>query len=97
MAKQLVRQKSRKEVRATTAQMYKNEEASELANFERAQSAASAFYAGIDPRRRIEVADAGMVQEDYRAIANLPTRFIHSEYPRTGFKVRPYIDDSELE
>lgn len=97
MAKKLVRQKSRKEVRATTEQMYKNEEANERANFERAQSAASAFYAGIDPRRRVEIADAGMVQEDPGAIANLPTRFIHTEYPRFGFKTRPYIDDSELE
>jgi len=96
MKKQLQRQRSRKEVRATTAQEYKNSETLERENFARMRDASSAFYAGIDPRRRKEVADAGMVQEDHSKMANLSDRFIHREYPRFGEWTMPFIDDTEL-
>jgi hypothetical protein len=53
----------------------------------------SSFFAGLDPRRRQEVADAGMIQEDDRAIANLPQNFINREYSDNGFYETPYLDD----
>ena len=43
------------------------------------------FGGGVDPRRRRELADAGMVQEDPRAMANLPTQAIHAEFPSDPF------------
>lgn len=53
----------------------------ELAH-QRAQQVSDYFWAGVDPRRRIEKAEGGMVQEDPRAMANLSERAIHTEYPR---------------
>lgn len=90
----MVRQKSRREVRESTAGWERKQEERQRFNFERVQSENSTLYAGIDPRRRREVADAGMVQEDPNAIANLPTRPIHREYTRFGFYSSPYIDDT---
>lgn len=49
--------------------------------YHRAQSVADSFWRGVDPRRRVEKADGGMVQEDPRAMANLSERAIHQEYP----------------
>jgi hypothetical protein len=40
---------------------------------------------GVDPRRRKEFADGGMVQEDPRAMANCPTEPIHRELPKNPF------------
>ena len=97
MARLQERQKSRKEVRATTARMYQNEELTERMNFERLKMAESCFFAGVDPRRRKEVADSGMVQEDHMAVANLSPRAIHTQYPRFGYYSTPYIDDTVLE
>lgn len=59
----------------------------------RVRNMRSAFFAGLDPRRRQEVAEAGMIQEDENAIANLSPRFINREYPREGFYSTPYLDD----
>jgi len=60
------------------------------------QDMRSAFYAGVDPRRRREMADGGMVQEDRNAMANLSGVPIHREYPKdgTGFIFTPYLDDT---
>jgi len=52
------------------------------------------FYAGVDPRRRQELADAGMVREDHSQMANLPRQAIHHEYPQAGYYSTPYIDDT---
>lgn len=49
--------------------------------FHRAQQLEDSFWKGVDPRRRIEKAEGGMVQEDPRAMANLSERAIHTEYP----------------
>lgn len=57
----------------------------------------SAFYAGLDPRRRQEAADGGMVKEDRTAMANLSNKAIHREYPPAGYYNNPYIDDSTEE
>lgn len=65
--------------------------------YDRVQDIYSSFYAGIDPRRRNEMADGGMVQEDRNEVANLSRRFVNQEYPRAGYYSSPYIDDSVKE
>ncbi len=47
---------------------------------------------GIDPRRRQEMADGGIVREDQRAMANLSPKAIHHEYPKLPFYSTPYND-----
>ena len=47
---------------------------------------------GIDPRRRQEMADGGMVREDQQAMANLSNKAIHHEYPKLPFYSTPYVD-----
>ncbi len=50
-------------------------------DFHRAQQVENFFWKGVDPRRRIEIAEGGMVKEDRRAMANLSETPIHREYP----------------
>lgn len=38
------------------------------------------FYANVDPRRKQELKDSRMVNEDHNALANLSPRFIHREF-----------------
>ncbi|HLT41514.1 MAG TPA: hypothetical protein VKZ95_02330 [Sphingobacteriaceae bacterium] len=57
----------------------------------------SPFYAGIDPRRRQEMADGGMVKEDPAAMANLSSEFIHAQYPRVPYYSNPFIATLEEE
>jgi hypothetical protein len=64
---------------------------------ERVEDMYSAFYGGIDPRRRQEMADGGMVKEDINAMANLSPRFIHQEYAAHPYYSNPFIDDSVME
>lgn len=66
----------------------------DMAAFANVESVGSSFYGGLDPRRRNEIADGGMVQEDRQEMANLSRRFIHREYPRAGYYANPYIDDT---
>lgn len=45
------------------------------------------FYDNIDPRRRVEYEDSQMIQENHRAVANLPDKgyqieFDHEYKPR---------------
>lgn len=56
----------------------------------------NAFFAGVDPRRRRELADSGMVHEDHTAMANLSPVGYQKEYPKdgTGFVFTPYLDDT---
>lgn len=43
-------------------------------------------YKGTDPRRRQELIDARMIQEDQNAIANLSPRFINRTFrPEAGY------------
>jgi len=53
----------------------------------------NSFYAGLDPRRRQEAADAGLVTEDPNAMANLPRMAQHHEWPTVSYYDNPYIDD----
>lgn len=41
-------------------------------------------YEGMDPRRRQEMEDAGMISEDHGAIANLPQGVIMKPYGYAG-------------
>jgi|SRR5579872_4108582 hypothetical protein len=93
----LERQKPRKQVRKDTAVWDRKQAEREDFNFSRVENQGSDLYAGIDPRRRQEVADSGMVQEDHTQIANLSSRPIHTEYKRFGFYSTPYIDDTVRE
>ncbi len=84
----------RHEVRSTYNTMYRDAQQRDQRAFARVRDVESEFWAGIDPRRRQEVADGGLVQEDHTQIANLPRQAIHHEYPQAGYYSTPYIDDT---
>jgi hypothetical protein len=92
-----VKERSRKQVEEVFSTMEIKRDIRNQFNYDRVQDIYSSFYAGLDPRRRTEMADGGMVKEDPRAMANLSPEFIHREYPRSGFYSSPYIDDSVKE
>lgn len=52
------------------------------------------YYAGMEPRRRQEMEDAGMIHEDHRAIANLPQNVMIKEYPKAGPYMPEGLDDT---
>jgi len=52
------------------------------------------MYAGMEPRRRQELEDAGMIHEDHRAIANLPQEVMIKSYPKTGPYLPEILDDT---
>lgn len=52
------------------------------------------LYAGMEPRRRQELEDAGMIHEDHRAIANMPQEVMIKPYPRTGPYLPEVLDDT---
>lgn len=60
----------------------------ESAMYRRAQ-VNEGFYAGPEPRRKLEMHDAGMLYEDHNAIANLPQNVQIKSYPKTG----PYLPE----
>ncbi len=51
-------------------------------------------YAGMEPRRRQELEDAGMIHEDHMAIANLPQNVMIKPYPKTGPYNPEILDDT---
>jgi hypothetical protein len=84
----------RHEVRNVYDQMYRNGERRDQRAFQRIRDMENEFYAGVDPRRRQEIADAGIIREDLNCMANLPRQAIHHEYPQAGYYSTPYIDDT---
>lgn len=66
-------------------------------NYDRVEELYSSFYGGLDPRRKVEIADGGMVREDRNAMSNLPVEGYQAQYPNTGFYTGPYVDDSVKE
>lgn len=52
------------------------------------------FYAGMEPRRRQEMQDAGYIREDNDAVANLPQGVIMRPYAKTGPYMPEGLDDS---
>lgn len=65
-------------------------------NFANVASMNTIFYTGIDPRRRQEMADSYMVNEDNNAMANLSETAIHKEYPRISYYSNPFMDAFEI-
>jgi hypothetical protein len=51
-------------------------------------------YPGMDPRRRREMEDAGMIYEDHNAVANLPQYVVYREYPKVGYGMNFHLDDT---
>lgn len=88
------RQIRRDEVRAEYSAMYQLEQRRDQRTFDRTRDMSNEFYAGVDPRRRQEVADGGMIREDRNAMANLPRQAQHHEYPQAGYYSTPYLDDT---
>jgi hypothetical protein len=84
----------RHEIRAEYAAVYQNEQRRNERAFARVRDMENEFYAGLDPRRKQEMADGGMVREDLKAMANLPRQAIHCEYPQSYYYATPYLDDS---
>lgn len=89
-----VRAKNRKEAQEVYANMEIKRDMHNQFMYDRVQSMYSSFYGGLDPRRRNEMSDAGMVKEDQNAMANLSPEPVHRQYPRAGYYSNPYIDDS---
>jgi len=84
----------RREIRGTTDEMFRDAQRRDERSFERIRAISGEFYAGLDPRRRQEVADSGMIQEDHTQMANLPRMARHFEYPRSEYYSTPYLDDT---
>jgi len=93
----LARAKNRDEAREVYHNYEMKRDDSNQFNYDRVKDLESKFYGGIDPRRRFEMADAGMIHEDQTAMSNLPSKGYQQEYPRTGFNSIPFIDDSTKE
>jgi len=54
------------------------------------------FYSTINPRRRYEVADSRMIQEDHKAMANLPQEGFQREFKSNAMcraKKKSYFND----
>lgn len=80
------------EARDHYREIYELEQRRDQRDFERTKEMENEFFAGVDPRRRSELAQGGMVREDHKAMANLPKQAIHCEYPQAGFYETPYLD-----
>jgi len=85
---------TRHEIREEYANVYQLEQERNQRAFERTKELRNEFFGGIDPRRRSEIADGGMVREDHLAMSNLPRQAIHCEYPQAPFYKTPYLDDT---
>lgn len=85
----------RQESRNVYEDMYTLEQRRAQRSYDRTQDMSNEFYAGVDPRRKSELADGGMVRESRVDMANLPRQAIHCEYPRDGFYQTPYLDSIE--
>lgn len=82
----------RKDVREEHYEFNRMEQALDKEHMRRVDDMRDKFYGGMDPRRRMEMSEGGMVREDHRAMANLSEAPIHKEYPRAGYYSTPYID-----
>lgn len=51
-------------------------------------------YSGYDERRKQERRDAGMINEDRSAIANMPQSVIYKEYAKEGYNMPEGLDDT---
>lgn len=88
---------SRKQVMQTGTVMNQREAQLERERFSLVESPESCFYGGIDPRRRKEASDFGLIREDRTACANLPKAPVMRSFKRFGWYCTPLIDDTVLE
>jgi hypothetical protein len=58
--------------------------------------ASGTFYDNITPRRRQEVADSRMIQEDQQAMSNLPTHGFQRLFDPGSFMRPPFGDDEVM-
>jgi hypothetical protein len=82
----------RHEMRDEYIEMYDQEQRRNQRAYARTRNPENEFYAGIDPRRKKEIADGGMIREDHMSMANLPRKAIHCEYPHFPYYATPYND-----
>lgn len=66
----------------------------ERASYRHFRAMGHEHYAGMEPRRRQELEDAGYIHEDHNAIANLPQHVIMKPYPMTGTYLPEGLDDT---
>lgn len=85
----------RHEMRSNYDEMYQLEQRRNQRAYARNMDPSNEFYQGVDPRRRQEVADGGMIREDNGGMANLPRKAIHCEYPHFYYYTTPYNDAIE--
>ncbi len=86
------RSKTRKEVEQSFPEMHTKQNLRNKLAFDQLKQMQGQFFQGVDPRRRQEMADAGMISEDPYAMANCPTRAIHAEMLPIQFFTNQYID-----
>lgn len=53
------------------------------------------YYEGYDDKKRREMTDGSMIHEDRSAIANLPQDVKYHEYPKAGYFVGEYLNDTK--
>ena len=80
------------QLRADYNDLYDDEKQLEHIVRDRENDMKSFFWQGIDPRRRQEFADGGIIKEDYTAMGNCPTQPIHKEYPKISYYASPQDD-----
>jgi len=84
----------RRETRRVYHDMEMKRDMEQNFNYARVENPYSRLYAGMDPRRRTEYADGGMVHEDNESMANLSPYGFQRQYPRNGYYANPFIQDS---
>lgn len=60
----------------------------------RMHSMGAEHYAGMEPRRRQELEDAGMIHEDHSAMANMPQSVKMTPYPKSYGYLPEDLDDT---
>lgn len=73
---------------------YRHDRGDERAVYRKFRALGNEFYAGMEPRRRQEMEDAGYIHEDHNAIANLPQNVMIKPYPKTGPYMPEGLEDS---
>ena len=73
---------------------YKHDRGNERAVYRKFRALGNEIYAGMEPRRRQEMEDAGYLHEDHNAVANLPQGVVMKPYPKNGPYLPEGLEDS---
>jgi hypothetical protein len=87
----------RKEIEVDYSAFNRDRDRSVENAYRRAREIGGEFGGGLDPRRRQEVADAGLIREDHTQMANLPRMAQHHEFPVGGYYMTPYLDATRMD